>query len=139
MRVIGGDLIVQSARGGSFHNVSQTLARLINVASRADRSAAEAELVALAAHPGEARRARPELVVYARGELPVLSYDVQVFDEQDDGTPSEKHVIVDATTAAILDAWDDIHTVPAAGTGKKLPQRHSGADHRSCERHLQPA
>ena len=118
MRVIGGDLVVHSDRSGNFRSASQTLARLINVADRAGVSAADALRAAVAAHPGDARGERPELVVYARGDVPALAYDVRVFGEQADGTPSEKHVIVDATTAAVLDAWDDVHTAPAAGTGK---------------------
>ena len=49
-----------------------------------------------AAHPGDTRGIAPEAVVYARGDLPMLAFNVRVFGEQPDGTPSEKHVIVDA-------------------------------------------
>ncbi|MFY9511556.1 MAG: M4 family metallopeptidase, partial [Rubrivivax sp.] len=74
------------------------------------------------ARSGSPERA-PQLVVYARGERPQLAWDVFLTGEQDDGTPSELHVIVDATSGAVLDAWDDVHTAPVVGTGKTL---HSG-------------
>ena len=118
MRVIGGDLVVHSNRGGSFLSASQTLRRQLNMAVRANLSAADAERAALAAHPGDTRGSRAELVVYARGDLPALAYDVHVFSEHADGTPSETHVIVDARNGAILETWDDIHTNAAAGTGR---------------------
>src|SRR4030095_9484319 len=57
-----------------------------------------------------------ELVVYAR-ELPALAYEVVVDGLKDDDSPSELHVIVDATTAAVLDSWDGIETAASAGTG----------------------
>jgi len=117
LRVVGGDLVVHSDRNGSFRGSSQTLGRLIDLPARAAQSAGRAISAALAAHPGETRGEQPELLVYARGDLPVLAYDVRVFGEQTDGTPMEKHVIVDATTGMLLDAWDDVHTAPAAGTG----------------------
>ncbi len=48
--------------------------------------------------------------------MPTLAYEVVIEGELDDQTPSELHVIVDATTAAILDSWDGIET--ASGTGR---------------------
>jgi Zn-dependent metalloprotease len=52
---------------------------------------------------------------------------VRIDSRRSDGLPSEKHVIVDATTSTILDVWDDIHTAQASaapagnlGTGKSL-------------------
>jgi len=101
MRVVGGDLVVHSDRGGNFRNASQTLARLINVADRAGVSAAEAVQAALAAHPGDSGGKRPELVVYAR-EAAALAYEVIVDGELDDQSPSELHVIIDAASAKIL-------------------------------------
>jgi zinc metalloprotease ZmpA len=115
MRVIGGDLVVHADRGGSFRSSSQTLARAINIADRAALSPRDAERAALAGRSGEAGRS--ELVVYARGDLPVLAYDVGIFGEQADGTPQELHVLVDAQTAAVLDSWDDVHTATGSGRG----------------------
>lgn len=118
MAVIGGDLVVHSDRNGNLRGVSKTLGLSINLPPQANVRAADAIAAALARHPGATNGVRPELLVYARGSMPVLAYDVRVFGMQADGTPSEKHVIVDATSAAVLEAWDDIHTGAANGSGK---------------------
>ena len=121
MVVIGGDTVVHSDRNGSFREASQTLDRAINIARGAALSGGRAIKLALDAHAGGSTRGTaPELVVYARGDVPVLAWDVRVFGEQADGTPSEKHVIVDAQVGAVLESWDDIHTAAAAGTGASL-------------------
>lgn len=113
--VIGGDLVVHADRNGTFRGSSQTLVRAINVADRAGLAPREAVAAALAGRSGEAGAAR--LVVYARGDLPALAYDVRVDGAQADGTPQELHVIVDAQTGAVLEAWDDVHTGAAQGSG----------------------
>jgi Zn-dependent metalloprotease len=119
--VIGGDTVVHSDRNGSFIDVSQTLDRLINISTRsATVTGGRAIKAALEQHAGSTRGEVPAQVVYARADTPVLAWDVRVYGEQADGTPSEKHVIVDAMTGSVLEAWDDIHTSAAAGTGKTL-------------------
>jgi Zn-dependent metalloprotease len=118
--VIGGDLVVHSDRNGNFRDASHALARGINIAGRATVSAGRAIQAALGAHQGSTNGTSPAAVVYARGDRPVLAWDVRVFGTQVDGTPSEKHVLVDATTGGLLEAWDDIHTAAAAGTGQSL-------------------
>ncbi len=120
MPVIGGDLVVHADRNGNFRDATLTMDRDINVARSATVSAGRAIKAALDQHRGSTGGAAPTAVVYARGDTPVLGWDVRVFGQQADGTPSEKHVIVDATTGAVLDAWDDIHTAAAAGTGNSL-------------------
>jgi zinc metalloprotease ZmpA len=124
MRVIGGDLVMHADRNGNFRDASHTMVRDINVARVAVASGGRAAKVALEAHAGSLGTQRPEQVIYARGDRPVLAWDVRVFSEQADGTPSEKHVIVDAQTASVLESWDDIHTASASGTGASL---YSGA------------
>jgi Zn-dependent metalloprotease len=46
----------------------------------------------------------------------MLAYEVVVTGDLDDQSPSELHVIVDATTAAVLDSWDGVEM--AGGTGQ---------------------
>lgn len=118
LRVIGGELVVHQDRHGSLREVSRTMDRLPMLSTRATLSADAATTLALAAHAGNTWKTAPELLVHARGDVPTLAYDVRVFSTQPDGTPSEKHVIVDAHRGTVLEAWDDIHTAPAAGTGK---------------------
>ncbi len=120
LRVIGGDLVVHSDRNGNFQRSTHTLSRAINVATRASITAARAEAAALGRQAGEVRGGATELVVYARGETPALAYRVRVDGIQDDGTPIEKQVIVDAASGLVLEAWDDIHTAPATGTGNSF-------------------
>jgi Zn-dependent metalloprotease len=120
LRVIGGDMVVHSNRAGAFVDASRTLQQPIALDVDGARVArAEAEAAALAHRAGSVE-GRPSLVVYARGERPQLAWDVRVFGELADGTESQLHVIVDAHSAAVLDAWDDVHTAPAVGTGKAL-------------------
>ncbi|WP_395699738.1 M4 family metallopeptidase [Aquabacterium sp.] len=118
LRVLGGDLVVHSNRSGAFVDASHTLSREPRVDGAARIAAVDALRAAVAAYRGSPNGTAPELLVYARGDRPQLAYDVRLFGEQDDGTPSELHVIVDAGSAAVLDAWDDVHTAPANGTGK---------------------
>jgi len=119
LRVIGGDMVVHSNRAGAFIDASRTLAQPLALDIAARIPAAQALAAALQSHAGEAL-ARPQLVVYARGDQPVLAWDVRLSGEQADQTPSELHVIVDAHSGALLEAWDDIHTAPATGSGSSL-------------------
>ena len=120
MRVIGGDLVVHSDRNGNFRDASHTMTRLINLPRTSNLSGGRAIQAALAAHAGSTGGKAPEMVVYARSETPALAWDVRVYGEQADGTPSERHVIVDAVNASVLESWDDIHTAAASGSGKSL-------------------
>lgn len=120
MNVLGGDLVVHSDRNGSFRGASTTMQRAINLPRVASVSAGRAIQAALATQAGSTRGTAPEAVVYARGDTPVLAWDVRVFGEQADGTPTELHVVVDGSTGHVLESWDDVHTTAATGTGKTL-------------------
>jgi zinc metalloprotease ZmpA len=118
LRVIGGDFVVHSDRNGAFRDVSRTMQRAVNLPRGASLSAGRAIKAALDAQAGSTRGVAPELVVYARGDTPVLAWDVRVFGEQADGTPTELHVMVDGQTGAVLESWDDVHIAAANGTGR---------------------
>jgi zinc metalloprotease ZmpA len=123
LKVIGGDLVVHSDRNGAFRDASHTMERQLNLPSTktgASLSAGRAIKAALDAQPGSTQGISPELVVYARGDLPTLAWDVRVFGEKADGTPTELHVLVDAQRGNVLESWDDVHTAAAAGTGRSL-------------------
>lgn len=121
--VIGGDLVTHTSNRGAFMRASSTLRRPLNIEIRPSINVESAIIAANMRHAGDAQRMAPTLVVYARTETPVLAWDVRVFGTQPDGTPSEKHVIVNAKTGAILEAWDDIHDGTVTGTGNSI---HSG-------------
>jgi len=118
LRVIGGDLVVQNDRNGNLAAMHHNLRWRVDVSLKPSLNASRATLNALRTEGGTI--GKPELVVYARDQVPALAWDVPVSGEQADGTPIEKHVIVDASTGRQLDAWDDIHTAAATGTGKTL-------------------
>ncbi len=116
LRVIGGDVVVHSHASGKFLGNSQTLNKAIDVSTRHIVSAGQARAAALLVQAGSTEGVA-EKVIYARGDKPALAWDVLVTGEQTDGTPIEMHVIVDAKAGTVLDAWNDIHTSAAAGTG----------------------
>ncbi len=118
LRVIGGDLVVHADRQGQLRAMSRTLQYGISLPAQARLRTEGALDAARARHPGFSANGRPEAVVYARGAAPVLAYEVQLSGQREDGTPSEMHVIVDADSGVVLDAWDDVHTGAANGSGR---------------------
>ena len=118
LRVVGGDLVVHSGASGLFTGASQTLASDLPQSTQPSLLPQGAVGSAMARFAGHRPSGSPpELIVFARGAAPVLAYDVLVTGAQDDGTPSELHVIVDAVSGNVLDAWDDIQTSAVDGTG----------------------
>jgi Zn-dependent metalloprotease len=114
--VIGGDLVVHGSGYDQIIDVSETLRDDVNVSTRASLSASGASRRAAGRFAGFPASSRAQSVVYARDRAPVLAYDVLVTGELADGTPSELHVIVDASSGNVLDSWDGIQT--DAGTGR---------------------
>ena len=112
LRVVGGDLVVHGNDAGVFLGVEQTLASVLNLSTNASLPSQGAVRRALAEFLGRPASSKAELIVYAR-DVPTLAYEVVIDGEQDDQSPTEQHIIVDATTAAVLDSWDGIQT----GTG----------------------
>jgi Zn-dependent metalloprotease len=116
LRVIGGDLVVHGTAAGEFVGLSQTLSGRLTLSTSASLASQGAVRRGLAEFLGRPASSRAELVIYAR-EVPVLAYEVVVEGELADQSPSELHVIVDATAAAVLDSWDAIETATGSGTG----------------------
>ena len=105
LEVLGGDVVVHGARG-----MSGGLTRSLRLSVRPAVSAAAASATAAATVRGTSR-ANPRLVVSALGDVPALAWEAVL-------EPSERHVVVSASSGAVLDAWDGIHT--ADGTGSSL-------------------
>lgn len=118
LRVIGGDLVVQTDRMGNLRAMHHNLHWRVSAVGKPALNANRAAMTVTRTLAGSV--GKPELVIYARDQAPALAWDVPVSGESADGTPFEKHVIVDATNGSQLDAWDDIHTAAAAGTGRTL-------------------
>jgi len=120
LRVLGGDMVMHVNGRGTLSGVTKSMRLAINAAKTAGFSGGTAISTALAAYPGSTNGTVPELIIYARGDIPALAYDVRIFSMRPDGLPSQMHVIVDASTNRILEAWDDIQAAAATGTGKAL-------------------
>lgn len=121
LRTIGADVVVHSRGNGAFHSASLTLSRGINVDTTAMVEEDDAISLAEGSFTGQLTApSRAELVVYARGDQPLLSWDVLLTGVRGDGTPAEAHVIIDADNATVVAGWDDIHTAASSGIGKSF-------------------
>ena len=116
--VLGGDVVTHVTRSGALKGVSKATAARISMASTdAGISAAAAKKTALrAADSSDATSATARKVVWAAGTRPVLAYESVVKGLRPDGTPSELHVVTDATTGKELYSYEAIDT--GTGTGQ---------------------
>ncbi|MGW0886008.1 M4 family metallopeptidase [Streptomyces sp. NPDC002671] len=114
--VLGGDLIVHTAKSGRPEGVTSAMKVKLKPASLTPQiAAAEAEKQALglAKAAGSAKSAAdqaPRKVIWAASGKPVLAYETVVGGLQDDGTPNQLHVITDAATGRILFQYQGIET-----------------------------
>ncbi|MFE3634682.1 M4 family metallopeptidase [Streptomyces cellostaticus] len=121
--VLGGDLIVHTARSGKAEGVTRGAKSAVKVASlkpRITAATAEKQAVGAAATLGSAKTAADgaRKVIWAGSGTPVLAYETVVGGLQEDGTPNQLHVITDAATGKKLFEYQGIEN--AAGTGKTL-------------------
>ncbi|MFG2893160.1 M4 family metallopeptidase [Streptomyces sp. NPDC048248] len=114
--VLGGDLIVHTAKGGAIKSTTKSTSKSIKVASTTPKIAPQT--AAKSAHGTAAKSIKaakaeapaPKKVVWAANGKPVLAYDTVVEGVQKDGTPSRLHVITDANSGKKLFQYDEIHT-----------------------------
>ncbi|WP_405851202.1 M4 family metallopeptidase [Streptomyces sp. NBC_00090] len=105
--VLGGDLVVHAAANGAAKGVTRATKATITVASTtAVKSADSAKSFALGRANAEGATSPKansvRKVVWAAADKPVLAWETVVGGIQHDKTPSELHVITDATTGAKL-------------------------------------
>jgi Zn-dependent metalloprotease len=113
VRVVGGDVVVHARPDGAFDRVTHTLRGPLPESTEpalAPDQAREAAGV-------DAASPAAELVVLARQGLSALAYDVVRSGEQEDGTPEELHVLVDAKTGRTLERWNAVTTAKGKGHG----------------------
>ncbi|MFG2223440.1 M4 family metallopeptidase [Streptomyces sp. NPDC048644] len=114
--VLGGDMVVHTAKGGAIKSTTKSTQKTIKVASLTPKIAASA--AAKSAHGTAAKSISAKQtgaqaakkVVWAASGSPVLAYDTVVKGVQKDGTPSRLHVITDANSGKKLFQYDEIHT-----------------------------
>ncbi|MET7766112.1 M4 family metallopeptidase [Streptomyces sp. NPDC005393] len=114
--VLGGDLVVHEKASGK-RSVTKSTGVRIAVASTTAKVAASAASTsalkaALKADSGQKAKS-PRKVVWVSTGKPVLAWETVVTGTQADGTPSELHVVTDATTGKKLSQWEGVET----GTG----------------------
>ncbi|WP_367320700.1 M4 family metallopeptidase [Streptomyces sp. HUAS ZL42] len=120
--VLGGDLVVDTAKSGRTEGVVKATRAAIKVASLTPAvTAAKAEKQALTlAEDAGAEKAgtnrAPRKVIWAANGRPTLAYETVVGGLQEDGTPNELHVVTDAATGAKLYEYQGIET----GTGNTM-------------------
>ncbi|MEU6386290.1 M4 family metallopeptidase [Streptomyces bauhiniae] len=119
--VLGGDLVVHTAKSGKAEGVTKATKSAIKVASlKPQITAAKAEKQAVGAAQtlGSAKSASDgaRKVIWAGSGKPVLAYETVVGGLQDDGTPNQLHVITDAATGKKLFEYQGIENA----TGKTL-------------------
>ncbi|MBW8809434.1 MAG: M4 family metallopeptidase, partial [Lysobacter sp.] len=120
LRVIGGDVVVQSQRG-QLRSALLTLRSKQRPSLTPRISQDDAAVEAGARFGSRIEQVRSnEPVVYARGARPVLAYEVIV---QGDGNSRHSGLVtyyVDAASGKVLDVQDQIQTAAATGTGRSL-------------------
>ncbi|WP_405795487.1 M4 family metallopeptidase [Streptomyces longwoodensis] len=120
--VLGGDLVVDTAKSGETRGVVKATRATVKVASltpavSADQARKQALRLAADAGADHAAADRaPRKVVWAANGTPVLAYETVVGGLQEDGTPNELHVVTDATTGKKLYEHQGIET----GTGNTM-------------------
>ncbi|GAA3817303.1 M4 family metallopeptidase [Streptomyces coacervatus] len=118
--VLGGDLVVDTAKSGATKGVikaTNAAIKVSDVTPDITKAAAEQQAVkrakALGSTKSTADSARK--VIWAASGKPVLAYETVIGGFQDDGTPNQLHVITDATTGKKLFEYQGIEN--ATGTG----------------------
>ncbi|MFF3838189.1 M4 family metallopeptidase [Streptomyces sp. NPDC001930] len=112
--VLGGDLVVHQKKNGVRATTKATNARISVASTTAAVTATTAGKSAAAS--SDARSATPassRKVIWAATGKPTLAWETTVTGVQADGTPSERHVITDATSGKELYSYEAIET----GTG----------------------
>ncbi|MEV7202377.1 M4 family metallopeptidase [Streptomyces griseoluteus] len=119
--VLGGDLVVHTAKSGKAEGVTKATKAAIKVASLKPQitpAKAEKQAVGAAKTLGSAKTASDgaRKVIWAGSGKPVLAYETVVGGLQDDGTPNQLHVITDAATGKKLFEYQGVENA----TGKTL-------------------
>ncbi|MGW3034154.1 M4 family metallopeptidase [Streptomyces sp. NPDC001178] len=118
--VLGGDLVVDTAKSGATKGVikaTNAAIKVSDVTPDITKETAERQAVKRAKALGGTKSAADSArkVIWAASGKPVLAYETVIGGFQDDGTPNQLHVITDATTGKKLFEYQGIEN--ATGTG----------------------
>ncbi|WP_129306474.1 M4 family metallopeptidase [Streptomyces sp. L2] len=114
--VLGGDLIVDTAKSGQTEHVAKAMKASVavkdltaNVSKASVQQKAVGQAKALGSKKADVDRSSRKVIWAASGK-PVLAYETVVGGFQDDGTPNQLHVITDANTGKELFRYQGIET-----------------------------
>ncbi|MCK7626694.1 M4 family metallopeptidase [Streptomyces sp. RS10V-4] len=114
--VLGGDLVVHTAKGGAVKGVTKAAKADVKVASTTAKIAPRTAALAAESTATRSLGAKkvtapaPRKVIWAAKGTPVLAYETVVGGVQKDGTPNQLHVITDANTGKKLFQYQGIET-----------------------------
>ncbi|MGW2715637.1 M4 family metallopeptidase, partial [Streptomyces sp. NPDC001356] len=113
--VLGGDLVVTTARSGKTMEVIRATGATLKVPGltpAVPKAAAEKQAVQRAKALGATKPAADSVreVIWAASGKPVPAYETVVGGLQDDGTPNQLHVITDAATGKKLFEYQGVKT-----------------------------
>ncbi|MCZ1007416.1 M4 family metallopeptidase [Streptomyces lydicus] len=114
--VLGGDMVVHTAKGGAIKSTTKSTEKSVKVASTTAKiaptaAAQSAQGTAVKSLSGKKADAQtPKKVVWAASGSPVLAYDTVVKGVKKDGTPSRMHIITNADSGKKIFQYDDIRT-----------------------------
>jgi Zn-dependent metalloprotease len=116
--VIGGDVVMHS-RNNLFKAASLTLKTTGRPGIDGKLDSADA-ITAAGVEFGVDFNGVPTArkVVYARGNQPVLAWEVEMKGTRADGALTHMHYFIDASSGQTLDRWDEVQTAAAIGIGK---------------------
>lgn len=130
MEVIGGDVVIHSRQGVAVKDPSLTLRTTFrpqgapSISAQQVTSSVRSDFLTttnFTARPGNiSAMPSPHLVVYARGDHPVLAYESLVVGNSNAGGPSIMRYFTDANTGQVLARWSVIENLAANGTGKSI-------------------
>ncbi|OXY90858.1 M4 family metallopeptidase [Streptomyces diastatochromogenes] len=113
--VLGGDLVVDTAKSGATKSVIKATNASLKVADltpAVSKASVEKQAVQRAKALGGSKSAADSVrrVIWAGSGKPVLAYETIVGGLQDDGTPNQLHVVTDAATGKKLFEYQGIKT-----------------------------
>ncbi|MEW2293889.1 M4 family metallopeptidase [Streptomyces sp. NPDC006743] len=114
--VLGGDLVVDTAKSGKTESVVKATRAAVKVRSLTpgvSKATAEKQAVQRARTLGSTKASVDQSsrkVIWAAGGTPVLAYETVIGGFQDDGTPNQLHVVTDANTGKELYRYQGVET-----------------------------
>ncbi len=107
LHVVGGDFVVVTKTTGQVASTAVAQDETIDVSTTPSVSAAQAAQTASSQLAGVASVESTDLVVDAEADTPTLAYESVVTGHRG-AIPSRLHVLVDATTGAVLSTRDEV-------------------------------